>query len=125
MRLLSVVVIASLLAACERSIEVRGIYVNDDGAGALVPCDQPKTLLSVSDSGLASRYRLQATKPYEPVYVRLRGVRADSGSIYGGNHHLRVGQILEVRARGRSEEHTSELQSQSNLVCRLLLEKKK
>src|SRR5688572_32182223 len=29
------------------------------------------------------------------------------------------------RPRGRSEEHTSELQSQSNLVCRLLLEKKK
>src|SRR5688572_31565315 len=28
-------------------------------------------------------------------------------------------------ARSRSEEHTSELQSQSNLVCRLLLEKKK
>src|SRR2546430_14830327 len=28
-------------------------------------------------------------------------------------------------ASGRSEEHTSELQSQSNLVCRLLLEKKK
>src|SRR5688572_31212614 len=31
---------------------------------------------------------------------------------------------LPARA-GRSEEHTSELQSQSNLVCRLLLEKKK
>src|SRR6478736_3688240 len=31
----------------------------------------------------------------------------------------------ERRAGGRSEEHTSELQSQSNLVCRLLLEKKK
>src|SRR2546430_4694037 len=29
------------------------------------------------------------------------------------------------RDRGGSEEHTSELQSQSNLVCRLLLEKKK
>src|SRR5438270_9903035 len=29
------------------------------------------------------------------------------------------------RRRRRSEEHTSELQSQSNLVCRLLLEKKK
>src|SRR5688572_32504066 len=29
------------------------------------------------------------------------------------------------RLRVRSEEHTSELQSQSNLVCRLLLEKKK
>src|SRR5688572_31916283 len=30
-----------------------------------------------------------------------------------------------ARGLGRSEEHTSELQSQSNLVCRLLLEKKK
>src|SRR2546430_12037792 len=30
-----------------------------------------------------------------------------------------------ARALTRSEEHTSELQSQSNLVCRLLLEKKK
>src|SRR2546427_6768465 len=30
-----------------------------------------------------------------------------------------------ISAMQRSEEHTSELQSQSNLVCRLLLEKKK
>src|SRR5690606_42011757 len=30
-----------------------------------------------------------------------------------------------VRKRARSEEHTSELQSRENLVCRLLLEKKK
>src|SRR5256886_5095572 len=37
-----------------------------------------------------------------------------------------VEQALEtVRLLRRSEEHTSELQSQSNLVCRLLLEKKK
>src|SRR2546430_7610657 len=34
-------------------------------------------------------------------------------------------QAVEVRPGLRSEEHTSELQSQSNLVCRLLLEKKK
>src|SRR3989475_7338332 len=32
---------------------------------------------------------------------------------------------IPVAAQIRSEEHTSELQSQSNLVCRLLLEKKK
>src|SRR2546430_8920881 len=32
---------------------------------------------------------------------------------------------LSLGLRWRSEEHTSELQSQSNLVCRLLLEKKK
>src|SRR5688572_31112223 len=34
-------------------------------------------------------------------------------------------RLLIDRGQCRSEEHTSELQSQSNLVCRLLLEKKK
>src|SRR2546427_2957397 len=33
--------------------------------------------------------------------------------------------VTDEREKRRSEEHTSELQSQSNLVCRLLLEKKK
>src|SRR2546430_5916149 len=37
----------------------------------------------------------------------------------------KTGSKLWVHEYGRSEEHTSELQSQSNLVCRLLLEKKK
>src|SRR2546430_12349849 len=37
----------------------------------------------------------------------------------------REGRFEEEGWRVRSEEHTSELQSQSNLVCRLLLEKKK
>src|SRR2546430_3261900 len=35
------------------------------------------------------------------------------------------GQVTVPQEIRRSEEHTSELQSQSNLVCRLLLEKKK
>src|SRR5205085_5109928 len=34
-------------------------------------------------------------------------------------------EMIDVESETRSEEHTSELQSQSNLVCRLLLEKKK
>src|SRR6266511_365659 len=37
---------------------------------------------------------------------------------------LRVVEIV-MRPVGRSEEHTSELQSRENIVCRLLLEKKK
>src|SRR2546427_2233941 len=37
----------------------------------------------------------------------------------------RHGPGMDRRGDTRSEEHTSELQSQSNLVCRLLLEKKK
>src|SRR5258708_39303816 len=36
-----------------------------------------------------------------------------------------VGQPVGHRLHGRSEEHTSELQSPDHLVCRLLLEKKK
>src|SRR5258708_29393528 len=44
---------------------------------------------------------------------------------------VRAGQIIfcsigfSIRKQGRSEEHTSELQSPDHLVCRLLLEKKK
>src|SRR5256885_12602268 len=38
--------------------------------------------------------------------------------------HDEVPPVVDVRQR-RSEEHTSELQSPCNLVCRLLLEKKK
>src|SRR2546427_4695351 len=39
--------------------------------------------------------------------------------------HRRTAVAAIARRAIRSEEHTSELQSQSNLVCRLLLEKKK
>src|SRR5258708_29811872 len=42
------------------------------------------------------------------------------------HHHQHVGEPLRQDAGlGRSEEHTSELQSPDHLVCRLLLEKKK
>src|SRR2546430_5910715 len=42
-----------------------------------------------------------------------------------GEHELRRRRLRLIGPQRRSEEHTSELQSQSNLVCRLLLEKKK
>src|SRR2546430_11887803 len=44
------------------------------------------------------------------------------GTVYSANLD---GSDKKLLLTGRSEEHTSELQSQSNLVCRLLLEKKK
>src|SRR2546429_4590462 len=43
----------------------------------------------------------------------------------GGAHLARGGRQRRVGGDGRSEEHTSELQSRLHLVCRLLLEKKK
>src|SRR5688572_32610775 len=51
-----------------------------------------------------------------PLRGRLERARRPAGS--------RARLPRPVAARLRSEEHTSELQSQSNLVCRLLLEKK-
>src|SRR2546427_1489650 len=53
--------------------------------------------------------------------VRQHGVMGGARVQLGDEVHRR-GDPLRVE---RSEEHTSELQSQSNLVCRLLLEKKK
>src|SRR2546430_5374859 len=55
-------------------------------------------------------------------------INTDVGEMlyYGRRHDEAIEQgrrALEIDSR--SEEHTSELQSQSNLVCRLLLEKKK
>src|SRR2546427_7768252 len=43
----------------------------------------------------------------------------------GSQFQVRISRRRVAGAEPRSEEHTSELQSQSNLVCRLLLEKKK
>src|SRR2546421_9331562 len=68
----------------------------------------PRSTLFPYTTLFRSRYRISAE--------RLSGARprGDSGT----------GQSI-FRGTGRSEEHTSELQSRSDLVCRLLLEKKK
>src|SRR2546430_9541811 len=50
--------------------------------------------------------------PFLPATAWIRGTLGPDG-------------CRKERTGDRSEEHTSELQSQSNLVCRLLLEKKK
>src|SRR5256886_3817508 len=57
--------------------------------------------------------------------AEIRGeIKTKSITVYGKVHgNITVGERCELKSR--SEEHTSELQSQSNLVCRLLLEKKK
>src|SRR3712207_8139517 len=70
--------------------------------------------------------------PYTTLFRSQRARAAVRRARPGGGHpdaHRRRpradrGQVLLPRlARGRSEEHTSELQSRQYLVCRLLLEK--
>src|SRR2546426_1651684 len=55
------------------------------------------------------------------IHARVRRQR-DAGRRIGG---IVVVVAVSGELGGRSEEHTSELQSPCNLVCRLLLEKKK
>src|SRR2546430_6761931 len=65
--------------------------------------------------------------PYTTLFRSFyKGAGCDtcSGSGYKGRQGLYEVMAMTSAVR-RSEEHTSELQSQSNLVCRLLLEKKK
>src|SRR5438270_5439608 len=81
-----------------------------------VGCVPSKTLLAAASSGLTFALALK----------RVRAVRAaiavhDSVERYTA---AGVDVFLGQASFARSEEHTSELQSQSNLVCRLLLEKK-
>src|SRR5258706_10359908 len=65
--------------------------------------------------------------PYTTLFRSARGERADGERVFPGDDaRVRRAGRLPRPARGeRSEEHTSELQSLTNLVCRLLLEKKK
>src|SRR2546427_8186992 len=69
-----------------------------------------------------------------PYTTLFRSTRIESGWLDASGFELPSGLTREPRSSAvrsldnaprRSEEHTSELQSQSNLVCRLLLEKKK
>src|SRR5690606_39502192 len=57
--------------------------------------------------------------------VKLHRPMKDAVIRQGDRPHAQLFRLLYQPGRRRSEEHTSELQSRENLVCRLLLEKKK
>src|SRR2546421_5809536 len=87
----------------------------------------PYTTLFRSRARLLARSEFHAGRVRLPVHRKLGLVRA---------HRAAAARLDQLRHRARrvhaarpgllrSEEHTSELQSRSDLVCRLLLEKKK
>src|SRR2546430_12050079 len=82
----------------------------------------PYTTLFRSDLGMPHDVIVRARHDADAVAVRVvrQALQVRDDPLRLGHVQLAVG-VHEVR----SEEHTSELQSQSNLVCRLLLEKKK
>src|SRR5689334_312167 len=82
-----------------------------------------------------STVRLCASSGTNPFAAIAAGVACLWGPAHGGANEAALNMLYELQAHGgvakigefiaRSEEHTSELQSQFHLVCRLLLEKKK
>src|SRR2546427_7134887 len=94
----------------------------------------PLVSLAADDLEQVVRWEAAPSTPQQ-VALRCRLVLAaaagkqdlEIASIYDVNRHTAALWRQRVRAAGigslweRSEEHTSELQSQSNLVCRLLL----
>src|SRR5690606_41834613 len=75
------------------------------------------------------RYRIALVRSHNLAAIRAHGfplIRADGAiAVRADGAALRPRSLTLGAAHRRSEEHTSELQSRENLVCRLLLEKKK
>src|SRR2546426_2323665 len=120
--------------------------VDHDEQGVALAVDQKDRVLVLFDLG---RRRLEVLQPGDRLTVDLLdhvpalqpGLLRRAPSLHVGDHYAgRLRPDVELRpglfinrldaqigqdVQGRSEEHTSELQSPCNLVCRLLLEKKK
>src|SRR5688500_19909843 len=76
---------------------------------------------AASGMGLAFAHKFAE----EGMSVVLADIEAEALSMAEAAVKAHGGKVAAVRTNVRSEEHTSELQSPCNLVCRLLLEKKK
>src|SRR5256885_10931134 len=69
--------------------------------------------------------RLRSLPAQPAVTLRRLDLAASQGRYFEDLFVLERRRLVHFLGRYRSEEHTSELQSPCNLVCRLLLEKKK
>src|SRR2546430_9948277 len=83
----------------------------------------PRSTLFPYTTLFRSNQAFARAKPHSAIRILMDG----SNNRVARDHAIGVDRFKAVvlQAVKRSEEHTSELPSQSNLVCRLLLEKKK
>src|SRR2546430_11965616 len=105
-------------------------FLNDRAPPEIYPLPLPAPL-PISDQRAQPRRQRGTPAPAPPGGVAARAAHGRAPADRADAH--RAGHAIDRRARSRSrraggreprsEEHTSELQSQSNLVCRLLLEK--
>src|SRR5256885_5258340 len=99
---------------------------------AMMSCLRPVALTAATNSGLSQALisPLRATYRACGAYWWISGIKGPFGpcgtdAVVMTGIFASVATLASVVALARSEEHTSELQSPCNLVCRLLLEKKK
>src|SRR2546430_7489310 len=96
----------------------------------MTDCEQFHTFFFFNDTATTEIYTLSLHDALPICVVRIHLARppVSTPMLLGECHRGQRNNLIAVIHRivdRRSEEHTSELQSQSNLVCRLLLEKKK
>src|SRR5256886_13656924 len=84
----------------------------------------PYTTLFRSDAW-PCRWKIWRTRSHTLSYPLSKKTRMEGPAPLSAHPSSPGARSLRISWSPRSEEHTSELQSQSNLVCRLLLEKKK
>src|SRR5688572_31860176 len=114
----------------------QGLDIGRAGFGVLAEAFPEETIRSILKATGREGRRKRLLPPMMMVYYTVAlglfvGVgcreilrRLLDGAAWIWPHEVRVATESAI-TQARSEEHTSELQSQSNLVCRLLLEKKK
>src|SRR5438034_4732847 len=142
---------ARFVAKALSPARVREVLVDDDNKQATVVVPDDQLSLAIGKEGQNARLAARLTgwrvdiksesefaeeeaelglEPEEDVTGRCHailstGKRCPNASLPGSRYcGLPAHQALAVQDTERSEEHTSELQSHSDLVCRLLLEKK-
>src|SRR2546426_6586899 len=86
------------------------------------PAGQARPDVRATEDGQGGRVRQEEDRTLEPAFRFPDLARQNNGAVRDGRE---LDQQVVGHGAERSEEHTSELQSPCNLVCRLLLEKKK
>lgn len=106
MRHLSVIPVLLTLACGSNVRDVSGLYAEGSEFSAFVSCSDHRDLYWIADSSLSSAYQRIARKPLDPVFVRLTGIRSDSGAfghMGSAKYSFTVKTIVEIRARGPGE----------------------
>src|SRR5690606_40435454 len=112
------------LPTCHQSIVAPRYWVPGPGTALQSDLDRARRTRPGPETAIEHAHRRVPEHPEGPP--RARGAEVHATAVIEDELMPATDPVcLALRSEARSEEHTSELQSRENLVCRLLLEKKK